>query len=82
MDFHILRLFGNAGLQFGGLHQGGLVDPAVCMAFPGYVGQSQVGFGNSEITWYVYYLITNVIPQEFLCCYLKHVEALGRWTFE
>ncbi|KAK4604233.1 hypothetical protein RGQ29_012654 [Quercus rubra] len=39
------------GLQFGGLHHGGLVDPAVCMAFPGYVGQSQVGFGNSEITW-------------------------------
>ncbi|KAL4653913.1 hypothetical protein ACB092_01G340200 [Castanea dentata] len=39
------------GLQFGGLHHGGLGDPAVCMAFPGYVGQSQVGFGNSEITW-------------------------------
>ncbi|KAF3956729.1 hypothetical protein CMV_018179 [Castanea mollissima] len=39
------------GLLFGGLHHGGLGDPAVCMAFPGYVGQSQVGFGNSEITW-------------------------------
>ncbi|XP_030954420.1 protein MLN51 homolog isoform X2 [Quercus lobata] len=39
------------GLQFGGLHHGGLADPAVCMAFPGYVSQSQVGFGNSEITW-------------------------------
>ncbi|XP_031488125.1 protein MLN51 homolog isoform X1 [Nymphaea colorata] len=38
-------------MQFGGQHHGGLGVPAVGMAFPGYVGQPQAGFGNSEMTW-------------------------------
>ncbi|XP_059303284.1 protein MLN51 homolog [Lycium ferocissimum] len=36
-------------MQFGGQHRGGI--PAVGMAFPGYVGQPQLGLGNSEMTW-------------------------------
>nr|AZB50348.1 barentsz [Physalis pubescens] len=36
-------------MQFGGQHRGGI--PAVGMAFPGYVGQPQLGMGNSEMTW-------------------------------
>lgn len=38
-----------AVMQFGGQHRGGI--PAVGMAFPGYVGQPQLGLGNSEMTW-------------------------------
>ncbi|KAJ6839537.1 tau-tubulin kinase 1-like [Iris pallida] len=38
-------------MQFGGQHPGGLGVPAVGMAFPGYVAQPQLGFGNSEMTW-------------------------------
>ncbi|OAY68769.1 hypothetical protein ACMD2_09730 [Ananas comosus] len=38
-------------MQFGGQHPGGLGVPAVGMALPGYVAQSQLGFGNSEMTW-------------------------------
>ncbi|KZV56086.1 hypothetical protein F511_06103 [Dorcoceras hygrometricum] len=37
-------------MQFGGQHPGGMGVPAVGMAFPGYVGQPQLG-GNSEMTW-------------------------------
>lgn len=47
----------NAVLQPGGLHHGSLADPATVMAFTGYVGQSQVGIGNSEMTWYVYFVL-------------------------
>ncbi|MCD7445764.1 hypothetical protein HAX54_000001 [Datura stramonium] len=36
-------------MQFGGQNRGGI--PAVGMAFPGYVGQPQLGLGNSEMTW-------------------------------
>ncbi|XP_042490615.1 protein MLN51 homolog [Macadamia integrifolia] len=36
-------------MQFGGQHPGGI--PAVGMALPGYVAQSQLGFGNSDMTW-------------------------------
>ena len=39
-------------MQFGGQHPGGIGVPAVGMAFPGYVAQSQLGMGNSEMTWY------------------------------
>lgn len=39
-------------MQFGGQHHGSLGVPAVGMAFPGYVGQPQLGFGNSEMTWF------------------------------
>ncbi|KAJ1689454.1 hypothetical protein LUZ63_013609 [Rhynchospora breviuscula] len=35
-------------MQFSGQHHG---VPAVGMALPGYVAQSQLGFGNSEMTW-------------------------------
>ncbi|WCJ40687.1 CASC3/Barentsz eIF4AIII binding [Euphorbia peplus] len=38
-------------MQFGGQHPGGLGVPAVGMAFPGYVGNPQLGLGNSEMTW-------------------------------
>lgn len=38
-------------MQFGGQHSGGLGVPAVGMAFPGYVGNPQLGLGNSEMTW-------------------------------
>ncbi|KAL3824339.1 hypothetical protein ACJIZ3_020368 [Penstemon smallii] len=39
-------------MQFGGQHPGGIGVPAVGMAFPGYVGQPQLGgLGNSEMTW-------------------------------
>ncbi|XP_021628002.1 protein MLN51 homolog isoform X2 [Manihot esculenta] len=38
-------------MQFGGQHPGGIGVPAVGMAFPGYVAQSQLGLGNSEMTW-------------------------------
>lgn len=40
-------------MQFGGQHPtGGIRVPAVGMAFPGYVAQSQHGgMGNSEMTW-------------------------------
>ncbi|KAG5523390.1 hypothetical protein RHGRI_035267 [Rhododendron griersonianum] len=38
-------------MQFGGQHPGGMGLPAVGMAFPGYVGQPQLGMGNSEMTW-------------------------------
>lgn len=38
-------------MQFGGQHPGGI--PAVGMALPGYVAQQQLGFGNSEMTWYI-----------------------------
>jgi len=40
-------------MQFGGQHHGGLGVPTVGMALPGYVAQPQLGFGNSEMTWYV-----------------------------
>ncbi|KAG9129969.1 hypothetical protein Leryth_007090, partial [Lithospermum erythrorhizon] len=36
-------------MQFGGKHPGGIGVPAVGMAFPGYVGNPQLG--NSEMTW-------------------------------
>ncbi|GAA0159992.1 hypothetical protein LIER_16649 [Lithospermum erythrorhizon] len=36
-------------MQFGGQHPGGMGVPAVGMAFPGYVGNPQLG--NSEMTW-------------------------------
>ncbi|KAK4361932.1 hypothetical protein RND71_017173 [Anisodus tanguticus] len=36
-------------MQFGGQRRSGI--PAVGMAFPGYVGQPQLGLGNSEMTW-------------------------------
>jgi len=35
-------------MPFGGQHPG---LPAVGMAFPGYVGQPQLGMGNSEMAW-------------------------------
>ncbi|KAJ0977871.1 hypothetical protein J5N97_013345 [Dioscorea zingiberensis] len=38
-------------MQFGGQHPGGIGVPAVGMAFPGYVAQQQLGFGNSEMAW-------------------------------
>lgn len=38
-------------MQFGGKHPGGMGVPAVGMAFPGYVGQPQLGLGASEMTW-------------------------------
>ncbi|KAL3528800.1 hypothetical protein ACH5RR_008122 [Cinchona calisaya] len=39
-------------MQFAGQHPGGIGVPAVGMAFPGYVGQPQLGgLGNSEMTW-------------------------------
>ncbi|XP_042064336.1 protein MLN51 homolog isoform X1 [Salvia splendens] len=39
-------------MQFGGQHPGGIGVPAVGMAFPGYVGQPQLGgLGSSEMTW-------------------------------
>ncbi|MQL89509.1 hypothetical protein Taro_022071, partial [Colocasia esculenta] len=38
-------------MQFGAQHPGGLGVPAVGMALPGYVAQTQLGFGNSEMTW-------------------------------
>ncbi|XP_052175751.1 protein MLN51 homolog isoform X2 [Diospyros lotus] len=38
-------------MPFGGQHPGGIGVPAVGMAFPGYVAQSQLGLGNSEMTW-------------------------------
>ncbi|KAF3450787.1 hypothetical protein FNV43_RR06876 [Rhamnella rubrinervis] len=38
-------------MQFGGQHPGGIGVPAVGMAFPGYVAQSQLGLANSEMTW-------------------------------
>ncbi|PPS12497.1 hypothetical protein GOBAR_AA08131 [Gossypium barbadense] len=38
-------------MQFGGQHPSGLSVPAVGMAFPGYVAQSQNGLGSSEMTW-------------------------------
>ncbi|GER27440.1 CASC3/Barentsz eIF4AIII binding [Striga asiatica] len=38
-------------MQFGGQHPGGIGVPAVGMAFPGYVGQPQLGRGSSEMTW-------------------------------
>ena len=41
-------------MQFGGQHPGGMGVPAVGMAFPGYVGQPQLGLGKSEMTWYGY----------------------------
>lgn len=48
---------GSAVMQFGGQHHGGLGVPAVGMALPGYVAQPQLGFGNSEMTWYVTFLL-------------------------
>lgn len=44
-------------MQFGGQHPGGIGVPAVGMAFPGYVAQSQLGMGNSEMTWYGFILV-------------------------
>lgn len=38
-------------MQFAGQRPGGMGVPAVGMAFPGYVGQPQLGLGNSEMTW-------------------------------
>ncbi|KAL6495887.1 hypothetical protein OROGR_030450 [Orobanche gracilis] len=38
-------------MQFSGQHPGGIGVPAVGMAFPGYVGQPQLGRGDSEMTW-------------------------------
>ncbi|XP_073007797.1 protein MLN51 homolog isoform X1 [Typha latifolia] len=38
-------------MQFAGQHHGGLGVPAVGMALPGYVAQSQLGFGNSDMGW-------------------------------
>ncbi|GMH15952.1 hypothetical protein Nepgr_017793 [Nepenthes gracilis] len=38
-------------MQFGSQHPGGVGVPAVGMAFPGYVAQSKLGSGNSEMTW-------------------------------
>ncbi|KAJ8560071.1 hypothetical protein K7X08_004129 [Anisodus acutangulus] len=38
-------------MQFGGQLPGGMRVPAVGMAFPGYVGQPQLGLGNSDTTW-------------------------------
>lgn len=40
-------------MQFGGQHNGGIGVPAVGMALPGYVAQPQLGFGSSEMTWYI-----------------------------
>ncbi|XP_060167346.1 protein MLN51 homolog [Lycium barbarum] len=37
-------------MQFGGQQPGGM-RAAVGMAFPGYVGQPQLGLGNSDMTW-------------------------------
>ncbi|KAK7255326.1 hypothetical protein RIF29_28733 [Crotalaria pallida] len=38
-------------MQFGGQNPRGIGVPAVGMAFPGYVGNPQLGLGNSEMTW-------------------------------
>ncbi|KAJ8560699.1 hypothetical protein K7X08_022559 [Anisodus acutangulus] len=38
-------------MQFGGQQPGGTRVPAVGMAFPGYVGQPQLGLGKSDMTW-------------------------------
>ncbi|GMI78056.1 CASC3/Barentsz elF4AIII-binding protein [Hibiscus trionum] len=38
-------------MHFGGQHSSGLSVPAVGMAYPGYVAQSQPGMRNSEMTW-------------------------------
>lgn len=59
-------------MQFGGQSHGGLGVPAVGMALPGYVAQSQLGFGNSEMTWYaVYYCFSLFLllltDMHFLC---------------
>lgn len=44
-------------MPFGGQHPG---LPAVGMAFPGYVGQPQLGMGNSEMAWYYSFLFSQV----------------------
>ncbi|MCD9643564.1 hypothetical protein HAX54_031147 [Datura stramonium] len=38
-------------MQFGGQQPGGIRFPAVGMAFPGYVGQPQLGLGTSDMAW-------------------------------
>lgn len=48
-------------MPFGGKHQGGMGVPAVGMAFPGYVAQPQHGMGNSEMTWYYYVSLFQVM---------------------
>lgn len=49
-------------MQFGGQHPGGMGVPAVGMAFPGYVAQSQLGgLGNSEMTWYCLLTVLQLI---------------------
>lgn len=45
-------------MQFGGQHPSGLGVPAVGMALPGYVAQPQLGFGNSEMTWFDSFALT------------------------
>lgn len=44
-------------MQLGNQHPGGIGVPAMGMALPGYVAQPQLGFGNSEMTWYEYFVI-------------------------
>lgn len=48
-------------MQFGGQHPRGMGVPAVGMAFPGYVAQSQLGLGSSEMTWYCPFTVLQLI---------------------
>lgn len=50
-----------AVVHFGGQHHGDLGVPAV---IPGYTAPSQLGSGNSDITWYPNLLISyfNIFP--------------------
>lgn len=48
-------------MPFGGQHPGGMGVPAVGMAFPGYVAHPQHGMGNSEMTWYYYVSLFQVM---------------------
>ncbi|KAF8389007.1 hypothetical protein HHK36_025692 [Tetracentron sinense] len=71
-------------MQFGGQRPGGLGVPAVGMALPGYVAQPQ-GFGNSEMTWYINFLIIKQLDSEALAVLVSHLvrrsPVLSRpWT--
>ncbi|KAF3452037.1 hypothetical protein FNV43_RR08133 [Rhamnella rubrinervis] len=57
---------GGKVMQFGGQHPGGIGVPAVGMAFPGYVAQSQLGLANSEMTCHCSLLDAVVVEQQML----------------
>lgn len=76
-------------MQFRGQHPGGIGVPAVGMAFPGYVGNPQLGLGNSEMTWYSYpfsvklqFLLWFVLFSFRLCVLCEHNYYPKKWLID